>query len=167
MLDDLAGRRDQILVEVPARIARSFSQAAEDRVGIRPAHRGCGDYRKGHVVLFKTDLGSIPLIVVFLKKIVALLVLAVSLLLGTMCLTLIGALGSALTVNIRRGGLLLSLLIIPLNVPVLIFGTSAVREAVIGGNPESWLALIGGLALGSLVVLPIAVAAALRVSLDS
>lgn len=96
-----------------------------------------------------------------------LLVLAVSLLLGTMCLTLIGALGSALTVNIRRGGLLLSLLIIPLNVPVLIFGTSAVREAVIGGNPESWLALIGGLALGSLVVLPIAVAAALRVSLDS
>ncbi len=94
-------------------------------------------------------------------------VLVASLFLGTVCLTLIGALGSALTVNVRRGGLLLSLLIIPLNVPVLIFGTTAVREAVIGGNPESWLALMGGLALGSLVVLPIAVAAALRVSLDS
>ncbi|GIS24507.1 MAG: hypothetical protein CM15mP125_1940 [Gammaproteobacteria bacterium] len=52
-----------------------------------------------------------------------LLTLLVSLLLGTICLTIIGALGSALTVNIRRGGLLLSLLIIPLNVPVLIFGT--------------------------------------------
>ena len=96
-----------------------------------------------------------------------LLTLLVSLLLGTICLTLIGALGSALTVNIRRGGLLLSLLIIPLNVPVLIFGTTAVREAVLGGNPESWLALLGGLALGSLVAVPLAIGAALRVSLDS
>ena len=96
-----------------------------------------------------------------------LLTLLVSLLLGTICLTLIGALGSALTVNIRRSGLLLSLLIIPLNVPVLIFGTGAVQEAALGGNPESWLALLGGLALGSLVVLPLAIGAALRVSLDS
>ena len=61
----------------------------------------------------------------------------------------------------------MSLLIIPLNVPVLIFGTTAVREAVLGGNPESWLALLGGLALGSLVVAPLAIGAALRVSLDS
>jgi len=52
-------------------------------------------------------------------------------------------------------------------VPVLIFGTTAVREAVLGGNPESWLALLGGLALGSLVVVPLAIGAALRVSLDS
>ena len=96
-----------------------------------------------------------------------LVTLLISLLLGTVWLTLIGALGSALTVNIRRGGLLLSLLIIPLNVPVLIFGTTAVREAVLGGNPESWLALLGGLALGSLVVVPLAICAALRVSLDS
>jgi heme exporter protein B len=84
-----------------------------------------------------------------------------------MCLTLIGAVGSALTVSIRRGGLLLSLLIIPLNVPVLIFGTTAVAEAVIGGNPESWLALLAGLALGSLALTPLAIGAALRVSLDS
>ena len=96
-----------------------------------------------------------------------LLMLLVSLLLGTVCLTLIGALGSALTVNIRRGGLLLSLLIIPLNVPVLIFGTTAVREAAQGGNPESWVALLGGLALGSVVIGPLAIGAALRVSLDS
>ena len=61
----------------------------------------------------------------------------------------------------------MSLLIIPLNVPVLIFGTTAVREAVLGGNPESWLALLGGLALGSVVVMPLAIGAALRVSLDS
>ena len=84
-----------------------------------------------------------------------------------MCLTLIGAVGSALTVSIRRGGLLLSLLIIPLHVPVLIFGTTAVAEAVIGGNPESWLALLAGLALGSLALTPLAIGAALRVSLDS
>ncbi len=93
--------------------------------------------------------------------------LVASLLFGTMCLTLIGAVGSALTVSIRRGGLLLSLLIIPLNVPVLIFGTTAVAEAVIGGNPESWLALLAGLALGSLALTPLAIGAALRVSLDS
>jgi heme exporter protein B len=87
--------------------------------------------------------------------------------LGTLSLTLIGAVGSALTVSIRRGGLLLSLLIIPLNVPVLIFGTTAVSEAVIDGNTVSWLALLGGLALGSLALLPLAIGAALRVSLDN
>ena len=94
-------------------------------------------------------------------------VLCYSLLLGTICLTLIGAMGSALTVSIRRGGLLMSLLIIPLNVPVLIFGTTAVSEAIIGGNPSTWLALLGGLAMGSLALVPLAVSAALRVSLDN
>ena len=97
----------------------------------------------------------------------ALPTLVASLLLGTLSLTLIGAVGSALTVSIRRGGLLLSLLIIPLNVPVLIFGTTAVSEAVINGNTVSWLALLGGLALGSLALLPLAIGAALRVSLDN
>ena len=94
-------------------------------------------------------------------------VLCYSLLLGTVCLTLIGAMGSALTVSIRRGGLLMSLLIIPLNVPVLIFGTIAVSEAIIGGNPSTWLALLGGLAMGSLALVPLAISAALRVSLDN
>ena len=94
-------------------------------------------------------------------------VLCYSLLLGTVCLTLIGAMGSALTVSIRRGGLLMSLLIIPLNIPVLIFGTTAVSEAIIGGNPSTWLALLGGLAMGSLALVPLAISAALRVSLDN
>ena len=94
-------------------------------------------------------------------------VLCYSLLLGTVCLTLVGAMGSALTVSIRRGGLLMSLLIIPLNVPVLIFGTTAVSEAIIGGNPSTWLALLGGLAMGSLALVPLAISAALRVSLDN
>ena len=94
-------------------------------------------------------------------------VLFYSLVLGTVCLTLIGAIGSALTVSIRRGGLLMSLLVIPLNVPVLIFGNTAVSEAVSGGNPSTWLALLGGFAMGSLALVPIAISAALRVSLDN
>lgn len=94
-------------------------------------------------------------------------VLVFSLMLGTLCLTLIGAVGSALTVSIRRGGLLLSLIIIPLNVPVLIFGTTAVFEATRGGNFESWLALLGALVLLSLALGPLAIGAALRISLDN
>jgi heme exporter protein B len=97
----------------------------------------------------------------------ALPVLAVSLLLGSLCLTLIGAVGSALTVSIRRGGLLLSLIIIPLHVPVLIFGSSAVVEATRDGNVASWLALLAALALASLALAPLAIGAALRISLDN
>ena len=94
-------------------------------------------------------------------------VLMASLLLGTLCLSLFGAIGAALTVGLRRGGVLLSLLIIPLTVPVLIFGTSAVREAVLGFDPGSWLALLGALGLVGLVVAPIAAAAGLRISLEA
>ena len=94
-------------------------------------------------------------------------VLMASLLLGTLCLSLFGAIGAALTVGLRRGGVLLSLLIIPLTVPVLIFGTSAVREAVLGYDPSSWLALLGALGLVGLVVAPIAAAAGLRISLEA
>jgi len=96
----------------------------------------------------------------------ALPALVVSLFLGTQCLLLIGAVGSALTVSIRRGGLLLSLLILPLNIPVLIFGSAAVSEAVQHGNVLSWLALLAAMALAALVLAPLAVGAALRISLD-
>ena len=94
-------------------------------------------------------------------------ILMASLLMGTMCLALIGALGSALTLSIRRGGLLMSLIIIPLNVPVLIFGTSALNEALLGGAASNWLALLGALALASLALAPFAIGAALRISLDT
>ena len=108
-----------------------------------------------------------PLFAIMLGlPVTGILTLVVSLLLGTICFTLIGAVGSALTVGIRKGGILLSLLMIPLNMPVLIFGTTAVSEAVQGGNAASWLALLGALALGSLAVMPVAIGAALRVSLD-
>ncbi len=94
-------------------------------------------------------------------------VLVISLLLGTLCLSLVGAVGAALTVGLRRGGVLLSLLTIPLTVPILIFGTSAVREAVLGYDPSSWLALMGALAAIGLILAPLAAAAGLRISLEA
>lgn len=94
-------------------------------------------------------------------------VLSASLLLGSLCLALIGSVGAALTVGIRRGGLLLSLLVIPLYVPVLIFGVSAVTESLVDGSPARWLALLGAFAAGGLVLAPVATAAALRISIDA
>jgi heme exporter protein B len=93
--------------------------------------------------------------------------LVASLLLGSLCLALIGSIGAGLTVGIRRGGLLLSLLVIPFYVPVLIFGVSAVSNAVVDGEPGRWLALLGAFAAGGLVLAPPSVAAALRISLDA
>ena len=90
-----------------------------------------------------------------------------SLLLGTLCLSLTGAVGAALTVGLRRAGVLLSLLTIPLTVPTLIFGSAAVREAALGYDPSSWLALLGALAVVGLILTPFAVAAGLRISLEA
>ncbi len=94
-------------------------------------------------------------------------VLMMSLLLGSFSLSLVGGIGAALTVGIQRGGLLLSVLIIPLYVPVLVFGVSAVSEAAGGGDPARWLALLGAFAAGGVVLAPLAIAAGLRISLDS
>ena len=93
--------------------------------------------------------------------------LIVSLLLGSACLSLIGAIGAALTVALRRGGLLLSLIIMPLYVPILIFGTSAVRNAAEGDPFWGQITMLLGFLMGALVLSPIAVAGALRVSADN
>src|SRR5690606_29828265 len=69
--------------------------------------------------------------------------LFVSLLLGTASMSLIGAVGAALTVSLRKGGLLLSLIVMPLYIPVLIFGASAVQAAVQGGVIGMQLAILG------------------------
>jgi len=84
--------------------------------------------------------------------------LIVSLLVGTPALSLVGAAGAGLTAGLRRGGLLLSLLVLPLYVPVLIFGAAAATGGL--GAPE--LLLLAGLSLFGLVVGPVAAAAALR-----
>ncbi len=84
--------------------------------------------------------------------------LIVSLLLGTPALSLLGAIGAGLTAGIRRGGLLLSLLVLPLYVPTLIFGAAAASQGF--GAPE--YLLLGGVSLVALVVGPLATAAAIR-----
>ena len=89
-----------------------------------------------------------------------------SLLLGTPTLSLIGAVAAALTVGLKRGGLLLTLLVLPLYVPVLIFGTSAVHSAAHGLAVAGQFYALGALLALSIVLAPIAIAAALRASLN-
>ena len=91
--------------------------------------------------------------------------LALSLALGTPALSVIGGFGAALTVGLKRGGLLLSLLVLPLYVPTLIFGAEATRRAAEGQDAATPLLLLAGVTLGSLALLPFAAAAALRVNL--
>jgi heme exporter protein B len=93
--------------------------------------------------------------------------LVVSLILGTAVLSLIGAIGAALTVGLRRGGLLLSLIVLPLYVPVLIFGASAVQAAAEGFDYSGQLAMLGALLALALPLAPLAVAASLRISTDN
>jgi heme exporter protein B len=91
--------------------------------------------------------------------------LVLSLLLGTPALSVIGAFGAALVVGLRRGGLLLSLLVLPLYVPTLIFGAEVVRRGTEGMALATPLALMAGISLGAAALLPFAAAAALRVNL--
>ena len=88
--------------------------------------------------------------------------LVLAMLLGTPSLTLIGAVGAALTVGARRGGALLSLLVLPLYVPVLIFGVGAVDAAISGMAVRPHFLILGALLAGTLVLTPLAGAAALR-----
>ncbi|RRH75815.1 heme exporter protein CcmB [Falsigemmobacter faecalis] len=91
--------------------------------------------------------------------------LMLSLLLGTPALSVIGAFGAALTVGLRRGGLLLSLLVLPLYMPTLIFGAEVIRRGALGMDVSTPLALLAGISLGSVALLPFAAAAALRINL--
>lgn len=85
-----------------------------------------------------------------------------TLLIGTPALTLLGAVGAALTVGLKRGGLLLPVLVMPLTVPVLIFGVSATDNAMSSAPGAASYALLLGVALASLVLAPLAAAAALK-----
>ncbi len=104
------------------------------------------------VMLFLPDSGYGPLIL--------------SLFLGTASLSLIGSIGAALTVGLRKGGLLLSLIIMPLYSPILIFGASSVSSAVDGFGYTSQLAVLGAFMSISLICAPFAAAGALRVSIN-
>lgn len=92
--------------------------------------------------------------------------LMVSLFLGTGSLSLIGSIGAALTVALRRGGLLLSLIIMPLYVPVLIFGSAVVRNSIDNAPIAGQTAILGAFLILSLVLAPLAAAGALKISIN-
>ncbi len=94
------------------------------------------------------------------------LVLLASLLLGTPTLSLIGAVGAALTLGVRGGGALLSLLVLPLYVPVLIFGAGAVEASAAGLDAGAHLSLLGALLLVALVFAPWATAVSVRIAVE-
>ena len=95
-----------------------------------------------------------------------LLVLMIGLLIGTPILSMLGAIGAALTLGLRGGGVLLSLLVLPLCIPVLIFGTGAVEAVASGLSAVSNLSLIAALLMLCLVFTPWVAAQALRISME-
>ncbi|HYE52928.1 MAG TPA: heme exporter protein CcmB [Azospirillaceae bacterium] len=110
---------------------------------------------------------SAPLLAVLLNMPAA----GFGVLVGTLCLatpllSLIGAVGAALTLGARRGGALLPLLVLPLYVPALIFAAGGIDAGLAGLSPRPHLLLLGGLLAGALPLAPLAVAAALRASLE-
>lgn len=96
----------------------------------------------------------------------ALWVLIAALLLGTPILSMIGAVGAALTLGLRGGGALVSLLVLPLCIPVLVFGAGAVEAIVSGTSVGSHLSLLGALLVMALVFTPWVTALALRISME-
>ena len=93
-------------------------------------------------------------------------IVVVSLLLGTPVLSVIGSVGAALTLGLRAGNVLVAILVLPLYIPVLIFGSGAVQAILTGSSPQAWLLLLGATLLVSLVFAPWAASAALRISVE-
>jgi heme exporter protein B len=89
-----------------------------------------------------------------------------ALVLGTPVLSLLGSVGAALTLGLRGGGVLVSLLVLPLYTPILIFGAGAVAASAAGENPSAYTSLLGAFLVLALGFVPWATAAALRISLD-
>ena len=93
--------------------------------------------------------------------------LMIAMAMGTATLSFIGAIGAGLTVGLRKGGLLLSLIILPLYIPVLIFGVAAVKAAVDGFDYAGQLAILGAFLALAVTLAPLAIAASLRISADN
>jgi heme exporter protein B len=92
--------------------------------------------------------------------------LGLAMMLGSPSLSLIGAVGAALTLGARRGGVLIPLLVLPLNVPVLIFGVAAIDASLAGLSARPHLLILGALFLVGLLTAPLAAAAALRQAME-
>ena len=96
----------------------------------------------------------------------AIAILVLSLLIGTPVLSLIGAIGAALTLGLRGAGVLVSLLVLPLTVPVLIFGAGAVEASISGLGAEGHLSMLAAIFVLSLLLSPLAVSISLKVSME-
>jgi heme exporter protein B len=96
----------------------------------------------------------------------SLLIVMASLLLGTPVLSVIGSIGAALTLGLRAANVLVALLVLPLYIPVLIFGSGAVQAAVNGTGAQAYLLLLGATLVISLVFAPWATSAALKISVE-
>jgi len=108
-----------------------------------------------------------PLLAVMLNlPSVAIVTLTLTVLIGTPMLSAVGAIGAALTVSLQRGGTLVSLILIPLFIPLLIFAMAAVDAALYGQSTVGQLSLLAGFSLLTLTLAPVAVAAALKVSIE-
>ncbi|KOO05827.1 heme exporter protein CcmB [Vibrio hepatarius] len=94
------------------------------------------------------------------------LAVVLTLLVGTPTLSFIGAIGVALTVGLQKGGVLLSLLVLPLYIPILIFATSAIDAASLSVAYNGQLAILGAMFMGAFTLTPFAISAALRVSVN-
>jgi heme exporter protein B len=94
------------------------------------------------------------------------LVLGLSVLLGTPVVLLIGSIGAALTVGLRGASTLMSLVVVPLYVPTLVFGAGALEAVVEGGNPDPHLRLLAAMLIFAIIFAPPAAAAALRIALE-
>jgi heme exporter protein B len=108
-----------------------------------------------------------PLLAAFLAlDIETYFALFLTLLIGTPILSLFGAIGVALTVGLRKGGVLLSLIMLPLSIPILIFSTMAIDAASYGQSYTGLLALLAAMLIAAITLAPLAIAAALRVSIS-
>lgn len=96
----------------------------------------------------------------------AIFILFISLILGTPIFYFIGAIGSSLTVGLKRGGLLLPSIVMPLYIPTIVFGSSAVHAAVYNNSYNGQLAILGAMLILSVTIAPLAVAASIRTSME-
>jgi len=96
----------------------------------------------------------------------AIFILFISLILGTPIFYFIGAIGSSLTVGLKRGGLLLPSIVMPLYIPTIVFGSSAVHAAVYNNSYNGQLAILGAMLILSVAIAPLAVAASIRTSME-
>jgi heme exporter protein B len=92
--------------------------------------------------------------------------LVAALLLGSFAMSLAGAISAGLTLGARRGGVLLSLLTLPLAVPILIFGADATQRAIVGDSISAPMYLLGAIVVFGITLAPLAAAAAVRIGLE-